>query len=91
MVEVENYGNATFPAEGQQVLDSKGVGPVIVLQRQAGLAVGAQPLKVVSEAAQRGKLVSVHTSYVDVDLVPVAGLKPHQVQNLQVQRFHSFT
>lgn len=46
MVEVKDYGNVALPAEGQQVPDSKGAAPIIILQGQARLAVGAQPLKI---------------------------------------------
>ena len=46
VVEVKDDGNVALPAEGQQVLHSKGTAPIIILQGQARLAVGAQPLGV---------------------------------------------
>ena len=83
MVEVKDYGNVALPAEGQQVLHSKGAAPIIILQGQARLAIVAQPLIVLCKPVQCGQFVAVHASYVNVDLVPVAGLKTHQVQNLR--------
>ena len=89
MVEVKHDGDVAALAEGQQVPHRKGVAYVIILQCQARLAIVAQLSKVLRKPIQRAELVAIHTTDVDVDLVPVAGFVPHQVQNLQKHRYTS--
>ena len=82
MVEVKDYGNVALLAEGQQILHSKGARPIIILQSQTCFAIGTQPFVVLCKPIKRGQLVAIHASYVDVDLVPMAGLEAHQVHDL---------
>ena len=88
MVEVKHNGDVALGAEGKQVLHSEANGPVIILHCQSGLAVVTQALKAEGKPVQSAELVTVHTPNMDVDLVPMAWLEPHQVQGLHKHAGH---
>ncbi len=79
VVEVKNDGNIALETERQQVLHRKSTDPVIILHGQPGFAAVTQASKAHSKAVQCGELVAINSPNVDVDLVPVTWLKPHQV------------
>jgi len=79
VVEVKNDGDIALETERQQVLHRESTDPVIILHSQPGFAVVTQASKAHSKAVQCGKLVAIHSPDVDVDLVPVTWLEPHQI------------
>jgi len=79
VVEVKNDGDIALETERQQVLHRESTDPVIILHSQPGFAVVTQASKAHSKTVQSGKLVAINSPNVDVDLVPVTWLKPHQI------------
>ncbi len=79
VVEVKDDGNIALETERQQVLHRESTDPVIILHSQPGFAVVTQASKAHSKAVQCGKLVTINSPNVNVDLVPVTWLEAHQI------------
>jgi len=79
VVEVKDDGNIALETERQQVLHRESRDPVIILHSQPGFAVVTQASKAHSKAVQCGKLVTINSPNVNVDLVPVTWLEAHQI------------
>lgn len=84
VVKVKHQGDAGCVCHGQQVLEGKGVGCVVVFHGQACAARRAQARRIGRKALEGVLLAAIHAANVDVDSVVRRGdVIPHDIKNLR--------
>ncbi len=83
VMEVKHDGNTALLGHPLQIRHRKAGGPVIILEGQPLLSIGAEALEISGEALHCALLVSVDSADVDVCFIPDRGLRvSHVVQDL---------